>query len=217
MTQINANTVQSTYDILAEEYARRIYDELQHKPFDRDLLNRFAASIREGGLVCDLGCGPGQVARYLYDRGLRACGLDVSEGMLACARRLNPGIEFAQGDMRALPVPNDSWAAITAFYAIVNLHPSDVAKAICEMQRVLEPKGKLLLSFHIGEDDLAVEENVWGSGIPLEATLYRVSTIAGYIRDAGLVIDEIVERDPYAPQVEYPSRRAYIFATKLKS
>ncbi len=27
--------VQSCYDLVAEEYARRIYDELQHKPFDR--------------------------------------------------------------------------------------------------------------------------------------------------------------------------------------
>jgi ubiquinone/menaquinone biosynthesis C-methylase UbiE len=217
MTQINANTVQSTYDVLAEEYARRIYDELQHKPFDRQLLDRFAASLGEEGLVCDLGCGPGQVARYLHDRRLRVCGMDVSEGMLACARRLNPGIEFAHGDMRALPVPNDSWAGITAFYAIVNLPENEVAQSIREMQRVLAPGGKLLLSFHIGEDDLHVEENVWGSGIPLEATLFRVPTVAGYIRRAGFAIDEILERDPYAPEVEYQSRRAYIFATKPRT
>jgi hypothetical protein len=35
-----------------------------------------------------------------------------------------------------------------------------------------------------------------------------------YLEDAGLVIDEIIEREPYAPEVEYQSRRAYIFARK---
>jgi SAM-dependent methyltransferase len=214
MTQLNLNSVQSTYDTIAEEYARRIYDELRNKPFDRKLLDRFAASIPQAGLVCDLGCGPGQVARYLHDRGVRVCGMDLSERSLACARRLNAGIEFEQGDMRSLPVPDSSWAGITAFYAVVNLQPEDVARAIHEMHRVLEPNGKLLLSFHIGEDHVHVEENIWGCGVSLEATLFRVSTVAGYIRSAGFTIDEIVERDPYAPEVEYQSRRAYIFATK---
>lgn len=214
MTQVNLHSVQSTYDTLAEEYARRIYDELRDKPFDRQLLDRFAASIPETGLVCDLGCGPGQVARYLHDRGTPVCGMDLSERSLACARRLNPGIDFRQGDMRSLPVPDNSWAGITAFYAIVNLQPDDVAQAIREMHRVSKPHGKLLLSFHIGEDDLHVEENVWDCGVRLETTLFRVSTVAGYIQNAGFAIDGIVERDPYAPEVEYQSRRAYIFATK---
>ena len=31
---------------------------------------------------------------------------------------------------------------------------------------------------------------------------------------AGLVIEDIIEREPYAPEVEYQSRRAYIFARK---
>jgi hypothetical protein len=34
------------------------------------------------------------------------------------------------------------------------------------------------------------------------------------MRDAGFEIDEVIERDPYAPEVEYQSRRAYIFAHK---
>lgn len=214
MAQANLNTVQSTYDVLAEEYARRIYDELRNKPLDCQLLDRFARSVREQGLVCDLGCGPGQVARYLKDRGVRVCGMDLSEGSLACARRLNPGIEFEQGDMRSLPVADNSWAGITAFYAIVNLQRPEVQKAICEMQRVLRAGGRLLLSFHIGEDQTYQEENIWDCGVELETTLFRVSTIARYIRDAGFTIDEIVERDPYAPEVEYQSRRACIFATK---
>ena len=35
---------------VADEYARRICDELQHKPLDRQLLDRFAASVRDGAV-----------------------------------------------------------------------------------------------------------------------------------------------------------------------
>jgi trans-aconitate methyltransferase len=52
--------------------------------------------------VCALGCGPGQIARYLGDRRVEAHGIDLSPGMVAEARRLNPDIPFSQGDMLAL-------------------------------------------------------------------------------------------------------------------
>jgi len=204
--------VQSGYDRIAEEYARRIYGELDHKPLDRRLLDRFADSVRESGITCDLGCGPGHIARYLHDRGVRVCGIDLSGEMIARARRLNPGIEFTQGDMRALPVQDGTWAGIAAFYSIVNLPPAVVVKALHEMARVLKPGGQLLLAFHSGEDNVHTEEDLWGSGVTLETNLFRVSTITALVRTAGFLIDEVVEREPYAPEVEFQSRRAYIFA-----
>lgn len=217
MIQEKLNNVQSSYDVLADEYAQRIYGELRHKPLDRQLLDRFVGSLREAGTACDLGCGPGHIARYLHDLGVQVCGMDLSERMIACARRLNPGIEFVPGDMRSLPVADNVWAGIAAFYAIVNLPHGDVVQALGEMIRVLEPGGQLLLSFHIGEDNQHVEENLWNSGVALETTLFRMSTVTGYIRNAGFAIDEIIEREPYAPEVEYQSRRAYIFASKPRA
>jgi ubiquinone/menaquinone biosynthesis C-methylase UbiE len=138
--------VQSSYDRVADEYVRCIYDELGHKPLDRQLLNRFADRVKGAGLACDLGCGPGQVARYLREQGVAVCGVDLSPGMIERASQLNPGVEFRQGDMTALDVPDETWAGITAFYAIVNLPPADVEQALCEMWRVLRPGGLLLLS-----------------------------------------------------------------------
>ncbi len=213
MIQQKISDVQSGYDLAADEYARRLYDELKHKPLDCRLLDCFADSVRNAGVACDLGCGPGHIARYLYGRGIQVCGMDLSRGMVERARQLNPGIEFNQGDMRALPVADNIWAGIAAFYAIVNLSSGDLAQALREMMRVHLPGGKLLLSFHIGEDSSQVED-LWDSGAALEFHFFRVSTVAGYIRSAGLETGEIVERDPYAPDVEYQSQRAYIFAHK---
>jgi ubiquinone/menaquinone biosynthesis C-methylase UbiE len=157
--------------------------------------------------------GPGQVARYLHERGVEVCGVDLSRGMVERARQLAPGIEFLEGDMLSLKVPTEAWAGIAAFYAIVNLPPSDVRSAIGEMMRVLNPGGLLLLSFHIGEEVSHVED-LWGRPVCLDFYFFRTLDIADSLNSAGFEIEEIVEREPYAPEVEYPSRRAYIFARK---
>lgn len=214
MEQTGTTDVQSGYDRIADEYARRIYDELRNKPLDRKLLDQFAESVRNTGVACDLGCGPGQVARYLQVCEIPVCGVDLSQAMVERARQLNPGIEFHQGDMRSLPVADNAWAGIAAFYAIVNLSARDIAKALREMMRALMPGGRLLLAFHLGEDTSQIEEDMWGYGVSLEFTFFRASTVVGHMRAAGSEIDDIVERDPYPPEVEYQSRRAYIFAHK---
>jgi hypothetical protein len=123
------DAIQQSYDRIADEYAGHLYSELDNKPLDRELLTRFAARVKGKGEVCDMGCGPGHIARYLHDKdrganrndNLDVFGLDLSPGMLEEARRLNPEISFRQGDMLALDLPNASLAGIAAFYAIVNL------------------------------------------------------------------------------------------------
>src|SRR5512143_2412883 len=110
MVDAKRSDPQSSYDRVADEYVRRIYGELQHKPLDRQLLDRFADRVRAVGPACDMGCGPGHVARYLQERGVQVCGADLSPQMVARACDLNPGIEFMQGDMRTLDVRDGAWA-----------------------------------------------------------------------------------------------------------
>jgi len=215
MNDHTTESVRESYDRLAEEYARRIFTELQHKPLDREMLDRFAAAVRGRGEICDMGCGPGHVARYLRDAGATVFGLDLSRGMLEQARSLNPGILFRQGNMMALDIPDETVAGIAAFYAIVNIPKESLPSVFREMERILQPGGLLLLGFHCGDE--AIHENeLWGQPISMDFFLFQPAEIRRYLESAGLVIEEIIERDPY-PEVEYPSRRAYIFARKPAS
>lgn len=66
MNDIPIGSIRESYDQLAEAYTNHLFHELQNKPFDRNLLDRFAAEV--SGQVCDMGCGPGHVARYLLLR-----------------------------------------------------------------------------------------------------------------------------------------------------
>lgn len=207
------DNIRSNYDRVAAAYAAAIFDELRNKPFDRDLLTRFAAATSDRGAVCDMGCGPGHVARFLNSAGAEAFGLDLSSGMVAEARRLNPGIEFREGNMLALPLEDNSLAGIAAFYAIVNLPAGLRPPAFREMARVLQPGGLLLLTFHIGGEVLGVRE-LWGRPITMDFYLLDPAQICGELESAGLAIEEHLERDPYPPHIEHQSRRAYLFARK---
>ena len=55
------------YDLTAKNYADKFIDELSHKEFDRTLLTAFASVNRNKGRLIDLGCGPGQITKYLAD------------------------------------------------------------------------------------------------------------------------------------------------------
>ncbi len=204
---------QSSYDRIAEEYTTRIAGELAHKPMDRMVLDDFAARVKGAGRVCEVGCGPGHVARYLHDRGVDIFGIDLSPGMLKQARKLNPGIEFQQGNMLALDVEDSAWAAIVAFYSIVHIPKTDILQAFREMFRTLSPGGLLFLAFHIGVE-VVHEENCWGHQVSLDLVLFGRKEVERYLALAGFAIEDSLERDPYAPEIEYQTRRAYIRARK---
>ena len=208
-----AQSVRESYDRVAEEYARRLFNELQQKPLDRELLNRFAAEVIGRGEVCDMGCGPGHVARHLRDSGTTVFGLDFSPRMLEQARQLNPNISFLEANMMALDLQDGRLAGIAAFYAVVNIPKESLTVVFREMERVLQPGGLLLVAFHTG-DEVLHEDELWGLPISLDFFFFQPSVIQQYIEAAGLAVEEIIERGPYPPEVEYQSRRAYFFARK---
>ena len=204
---------QASYDRIAGEYARQIYGELAGKPFDRAILDRFAERLRERGVVCDMGCGPGQIGRYLADRALSVVGVDLSPGMVARAAALNPDISFRVGDMAVLDEPDGSWAGIAAFYSIIHIPPGEVVAALTEMRRVLQPGGLLLLAFHIG-DEVVRPAEMMGQPVALDFWFYTAGQMSDWVMEAGYAVEEIIEREPYAPEVEHQSRRAYVLAKK---
>ena len=205
--------IQKSYDSVAREYADEIYGELVGKPFDRAVLDQFAARVRGKGWVCDLGCGPAQIARYLRDRGVNALGVDLSAGMLGQARRLNPDLQFLQSSMLALGLRAGALGGVAAFYSIIHIPRAQVVDTLREILRVLQPGGLLLMAFHLGSEDSHHEE-LFGRQVSLDVALFTTGEMSGYLKTAGFAIEETQERDPYAPEVEYQSRRGYILASR---
>src|SRR5947209_13317409 len=210
---MDINELRDSYDQVAGEYVTRIFHELEHKPMDRALLDRFAAEVWGLGTVCDMGCGPGHVAQYLHERGVHVLGIDVSPRLVEQARQLNPGIEFQQGNMSSLDVENEAWGGIVAFYSIIHIPRAEVISVLQEFRRVLRPNGLLLLSFHQGQEIIHLDE-WWGEQVWLDFIFFERSEMEAYLRAAGFEIEDSLERPPYAEVVETQTWRVYIFARK---
>ncbi len=198
-----------SYNRLAAEYARRMADELSHKPLDRQLLDAFAASAE--GMVCDLGCGPGQVAAYLHERGCEVVGVDLSDGMVEQAQRLHPGLRFLQADMRHMPFDDGALGGIVAFYSLIHLPPDELPVALRELRRVLRVGGSLLVAFHCGAE-VRHFDTLWDEPVNLDFRFFTPLVMRDMLTDAGFTIVGVTEREPH-PEVEVETQRAYILAT----
>jgi SAM-dependent methyltransferase len=203
---------QASYDRVAREYAEKFQDEMDDKPFDRDCLDRLAREVRDLGPICDMGCGPGQIARYLHRHGVATLGVDLSSRMVEEAQRLNPDIHFHQGDMLSLPDSDDSWGGIAAFYCIIHIPREKIVDALREMKRVLTPGGMLLITFHIG-GEIKHLDDWWEKPVNLDFAFYYPEEMESWLREAGYELEETLVREPN-PEVEVATKRAYMFARK---
>ncbi len=204
------------YNATARQYAEKFIRELDHKPFDTALLTEFYAAAQAHEPLIDIGCGPGQVARFLFDLGLKqVTGVDIAPHMIEVARELHPGIRFEAADMLNFGYAANSFGAATAFYAIIHFDYPQLEKAFSEIYRILKPGGQFLFSFHIGEEVVRVE-NFLGQPVSMEAHFLDPSKIKAIVTAFGFEPVRLLERPPYK-EVEYQSRRAYFWVKKAVS
>jgi SAM-dependent methyltransferase len=206
------NKIALLYNTVAKEYSDAFTNEHEKKPMDQEIFRRFAREIGDRKPVWDFGCGPGQTTRYLKDLGVEISGLDLAEKAIQQASKNHPQITFRTGNMLALDFENDSLAGIVAFYAIVHFTEEQVGKAFREILRVLQPGGLFLFTFHIGNETMHVEEFL-GKQVDIDFMYFTVDFISDCLKMCGFTGIEVIEREPY-PEVEYQSRRAYVFARK---
>ena len=204
--------VVAAYDALATTYADHLVDELDHKPFDRWLLDRVAALA--GGPVADVGTGPGHVAARLAAAGAAVTGVDLSPEMVAEARRRFPDLAFEVGDLTALlrPPTAAGWGAITAWYALVHVAPSELGPAVGSLARVLAPGGWLALALHTGTEVRHADE-LWDQPVDVDFVLHDAATVLAAVRGAGLTDVEWYLRSPL-PEVEVETERLYVLARR---
>ncbi len=204
--------IQKAYNLTADEYADKFFHEFDYKPFDRMVLERFAKDTKGKGLVCDMGCGPGEVAAFLYSLGSHVVGVDLSDGMIRKAKELSPAIEFRYEEMTQLSFKENELAGIAAFYSIVHFKVDELEDVFAEFFRVLKPGGLLLFSFHIGRETKHLDEFL-GKNVSIDFTFFQTDDVLKELRKTNFTVQDVLIRYPYE-DAEYPSRRCYIFATK---
>ena len=84
--------------------------------------------------VLDVATGTGHIAGLAAARGAHAVGIDISDEMLARARKLYADVEFAHGDAEHLPFDDDSFDAVIAAFLLH--HVPSPERVVAELARV---------------------------------------------------------------------------------
>ena len=103
------------------------------------------------GKLLDLGCGSGRTTVNLARMGFRVVGVDISEAMIAEARRLHPEIDYRLGDACDLSGFKDGEFeyVLFSFNGLDLLHPYEMrVKCLREIHRVLRDGGLFIYSSH---------------------------------------------------------------------
>ena len=135
-------TVQA-YDNRAVHFSRQLFNfDLQAE------IERFAAWLKPGALILDVGCGPGRDMLAFAGRGFRVVGVDRSAAMLREAVRRGAG-PLVLADMRRLPFARHTANGVWACASLHHLPKAEFSAALREIHRVLH-HGHVYLSVKEG-------------------------------------------------------------------
>ena len=166
------------------QWAATYDDEPRNSLFDIDepVLHRLIEALPAGDAL-DAACGTGRHAEYLAGRGFTVIGVDSSPEMLDRARDRVPRGEFRLGDLRELPLPDDSVDLVVSGLALS--HSPSLEPVLTEFARVLRPGGHAVISDAHCEIGFrgSVPHALGPAGEPGLIATYR-HTVGDYVRAA---------------------------------
>jgi SAM-dependent methyltransferase len=173
----------ASYDAIAERFRERTSDRTRMA----ERADRFADRVGRGGLVLDVGAGPGADSAELRARGLRVISVDLSLGMLRAGLRDYPGLRV-QADMTCLPFGPVA-AGLWVNASLLHLPRERVPAALQELRRVLVPPAVLHVSVKLGTRD-GWETARYGEAHPRWFTYFTPETLDRALALAGFRILE---------------------------
>ena len=136
------------YDAIVKVY-QKYWGPFSARRFLPLLEKQLLPHLPQGARILDLGCGTGDLARALCEKGYRLTGVDLSEEMVKTAREAAPRAEFVRDDMRVFKRPAAFHAVIVAF-ATVNhlLSVRDLRRVLGNAYESLLERGWLWFDFN---------------------------------------------------------------------
>ena len=209
MDAFSPRVVRAAYGAVAQPYAEAFGDDLHRLPVDLAALDLLVTRVGPRSRVLDVGCGPGQVGRYLTQQGVEVIGADLAVEMARLAESRS-GLRAVCGDMRALPFASRSFSGAVAYYSVQHVRRQELGEALIELRRVLDPHGPLLIATHLGKGEVFVDEFLGHQIETVGGTLYGAEELSRMVERHMYSIEEMLFRDPLPH--EHQSRRIYLLA-----
>lgn len=105
------------------------------------------AAAKRGARVLDVATGTGKQAFAFAKKGYGVVGVDLSEGMLAIAKRDNkyPNARFEAGDATHMHFPSGSFDVACISFGLHEMPPAIREKALREIARVTKRRGTVII------------------------------------------------------------------------
>lgn len=191
MTDDWLGDTRTSYDADADGYAEEVRGLLDGNPYLRASLSLFAELVggAGGGLVADVGCGPGYVTHHLHQLGVDVVGIDLSPEMIAIARRDYPHLRFEVGTMTDLDLADDSLTGVLAFWSVIHVPDHALPTVFAQFRQVLRPGCPLLVGFHVGDETRHTSVGYSGRSIDVDTHRRQPDRVARLLRQAGFTIE----------------------------
>lgn len=151
--------VTKVYDDGWSDYDRtwKERDDLQSEEW-----RQFAAAVKPGGTVLDVGCNSGRDSRQLLDLGYRVTGLDVSEQALRLYREQCPDARTIKMSLLDLPDLKEQFDGIWFSYVMVHIPFKLAPDALAALDNVLHPEGAMMMMVSVVEES---QERIHNSNV----------------------------------------------------
>jgi ubiquinone/menaquinone biosynthesis C-methylase UbiE len=200
------------WDAVADCYLELFRDEFEGKPYDREVIASFAASLNAGARVCDAGCGPcGHVTHLLASHGLDVVGVDISPRCVTLARQEQPSLRFEEMNIADMEFGDCELQGVVAYYALHYQPKSTLPAVIQEFSRVLCDDGRLMIVAKDGDGEGFIDDPM-GSGQQVFWCALSKQELQELVCGNGFDVLKCDVREPLPSEIA--TRRTYLIAKK---
>ncbi len=145
----NTGAIKNAYNSKSKEYHNKVISV--EKSVWKDLLEipfkKLLKGIIQNKNVLDLGCGSGvKTTKLLKFKPKTIVGIDISDKLIAIAKKNSPEIDFYIGDAQKTPFNSSRFDVISS--ELVLHYFKDLRPLLKEMNRILKKKGIFVFSIH---------------------------------------------------------------------
>lgn len=140
----------ATWNKIAGLYEERFMDlDLYNETYDFIC----QSIVRQKADILEIGCGPGNITKYLLNRrpDFQILGIDIAPNMIALAEKNNPSARFAVMDCRDICTLGTPFDAIIGGFCLPYLSQTESEQLIADAAQLLSDDGFIYLSFVEGQ------------------------------------------------------------------
>lgn len=168
------------YDAISKDYDAMFRTPSAH-------LDSFLQLLKNNSTILDAGCGNGADSAYMTSLGFSVTGVDLSEKMLALAKKKTNKAKFLRKDITMLDFEDSAFDAILASYSLIHVPKSKIKATLLNFRRMLKKDGILNLGL---QEDTSKEISIpepFNPNLMLDVNVFSLEEIRRHLNETGFV------------------------------